>query len=119
MIGSILANKCPACREGKMWNQGPYKLSKMTHMNKRCSKCNENLEPEPSFYTGALYVGYAFTVAIVLGVFTAFQILTDDPEINTMFFWVMVIIVLFAPLSIRYSRNIWAYTFIKRNKNYK
>lgn len=116
MIGSILANKCPACREGKMWNQGPYKLSKMTHMNKRCPKCNTNLEPEPSFYTGALYVGYAFTVAIVLGVFTVFNFIHEDPSINRMFFWVTLITVLFAPLSLRYSRNIWAYVFIKRIK---
>ena len=98
-----------------MWNYGPYKLSQMTKMNKRCPKCNENLEPEPSFYTGAMYVGYAFTVAIVLGVFTAFQVFTEELDVDKMFFCVMMLTILFAPLNLRYSRNIWAYTFIKRN----
>lgn len=115
MISNILASKCPACRNGKMWNNSPYKLSKMTAMNKRCPNCNANLEPEPSFYTGAMYVGYGFSVAIVIGVFTAFNILYEDPNINLMSLWVGIIVLIFAPLNLRFSRNVWAHTFIKYN----
>ena len=113
VIGKILSGSCPHCGEGKMWNHGAYKMAKMTKMNKRCSKCNTDFEPEPSFYTGALYVGYGFTVAIILGVFFGAHILYDDPSINKMFLLVMLIIVVFAPLSLRLSRNIWANVFIK------
>ena len=115
-IKNILASKCPACRKGKMWNYSPYKLSKMMQMNKRCPKCNANLEPEPSFYTGAMYVGYAFSVSIVIGVFTAFNLLYEDPNINMMSLSVLIIVLIFAPLNLRFSRNIWAHTFIKYNE---
>lgn len=113
IISKIVTGSCPHCGEGKMWNHHAFKISKMTRMNKRCDKCNTSFEPEPSFYTGALYVGYAFSVAIVLGVFFGAHILFEDPSVNAMFFWVVVITLLFAPLSLRLSRNVWANVFIK------
>lgn len=113
---SVLHSTCPSCHEGKMWNQHAYVLPKMTHMNKRCPHCNANLEPEPSFYTGAMYVGYALTVAIVLITFTISLTFFEEPNISLMFWIVMVIVVLFAPMNIRLSRNIWANTFIQYKK---
>lgn len=112
---SIFTGTCPACIEGKMWRYSPYKLSKMTEMNKMCPKCNTNLEPEPMFYTGAMYVGYGFTVAIMFSVFVAANVLFEDPNINVMFWSVVAIAVVFAPLNLRLSRNIWANIFIQQN----
>ena len=117
MIFNILKGTCPSCKTGKMWNQGPYKLSKLTAMNKRCPKCNVNLCPEPSFYIGAMYVGYAFSVAIVIGVFTIFNLIYEDPNVNSMTFWVILITLIFAPLNLRLSRNVWAHVFIKPKKS--
>lgn len=113
IIVKILTGSCPRCGEEKMWEHGAYNISKMMKMRKRCPNCKANLEPEPSFYTGALYVSYAFSVAIVMAVFWGAHILFNDPSINAMFFGVLVAIIVFAPLSIRLSRNIWAALFIK------
>ena len=115
-FNTALKGKCPYCGEGNMWNYGAYKLTKMSAMNKKCSKCNGKFEPEPSFYTGAMYVGYAFTVAIVISVFTVFNVLSEDPNVTLMFLCVVFIAILFAPLNLRLSRNIWAAMLLGKNK---
>jgi uncharacterized protein (DUF983 family) len=115
-VYSVLHSTCPSCHEGKMWNQHAYVLSKMTQMNKTCPHCHANLEPEPSFYTGGMYVGYAFTVAIVLITFAISLTFFEEPNISIMFWIVMLAVVLFAPMNLRLSRNIWAHTFIHYKK---
>lgn len=41
---SILISTCPRCQEEKMYESGPYKLSKMAHMHKTCSNCGLRYE---------------------------------------------------------------------------
>ncbi len=38
-------------------------------MPKRCPKCNMSYEPEPNFFYGAMYVSYAYTVAIFVATY--------------------------------------------------
>lgn len=113
---SIITSTCPACNEGKIYPYGPYKVSHMTKINKRCSVCQQSFEPEPSFYTGSMYVGYAFSVAIVVSVFVAFNVLFDDPSVSFMMFMAISLAVLFAPLNFRLSRNIWLNLFVSYKK---
>ena len=113
-VTSILTSKCPTCDRGKMYNHGPYKLSEMTKINHSCDHCGQNFLPEPSFYTGAMYVSYAFSVAIVVTTFVAFNVLSDDPNVGAMMFTSIFATIVLAPLIFRLSRNIWAALALKR-----
>jgi hypothetical protein len=68
------------------------------------------LEPEPGFYQGAMYVGYAFTVAVLVIMGIILYFLGDPSE------WVYIgviigIMVVLAPLNYRYSRIIYLFLF--------
>ncbi|MGB3779076.1 MAG: DUF983 domain-containing protein [Tunicatimonas sp.] len=115
---SILALKCPRCRQGDLFTHKPYQLSKFLKMPEECDCCHLRFEREPGFFYGAMYVSYAFQVAIVISVFVALQVLY--PEADT---WVYVVgvtglILLLFPLIIRLSRSIWIYFFISYDKRY-
>ena len=58
----------------------------MARMHKTCSNCGIRYEKDPSFFTGAMYVSYAFSVAIVVSVFVAFNVLFEDPYVGAMSF---------------------------------
>ena len=95
-LKTILNTSCPNCGETNMFKSKWYKLRSFRQMNESCSNCGQSFNPEPQFYTGALYVSYAFSVAIVVGVFIAANILSEDPSVNYMIFWGIFISFLFA-----------------------
>jgi hypothetical protein len=66
--------------------------------------------PEPGFYFGALYVSYAFTVALMVATWLALRILVDPSE-SVYIFSLIASAILLMPLSFRYSRMIWLYWF--------
>jgi len=87
-------------------------------MNKTCPHCEVGLEPEPGFYQGAMYVGYAFTIAVIVTVGIVLYLLGDPSE------WVYIavtigIMILAIPLNYRYSRILYLYMFggIKYNRH--
>lgn len=80
-------------------------------MHDYCPVCGQHYEPEPGFFWGAMYVSYAFSVAIVVAVGLAVYVLGHDPDT-----WVYIVsaalaIVLFMPLTFRYSRLVMLYLF--------
>jgi len=90
-----------------------YPASDLTHftiMNERCPECGVRLEPEPGFYQGAMYVGYGFTVALIVIVGLALYY-TIDPSEWTYIAVVIGIAIVGAPLNYRYSRVLYLYMF--------
>ena len=64
-LSSILANRCPACREARLFTvRNAYLPKTMNTMPKACPNCWADFEREPGFYFGAAYVSYALTVAL-------------------------------------------------------
>ena len=49
-------------------------------MNETCPHCGVGFEPEPGFYQGAMFVGYAFTVAVIVIVGLLLYYLGDPSE---------------------------------------
>ena len=80
-------------------------------MNSTCPHCGQDFEIEPGFYIGAMYVSYAFTVAVlfVVGVFLYF--FTGDPPVWVYAVTTLVLIILLYPLIFRYSRIIYLHLF--------
>ena len=48
-------------------------FSKPFEMNRHCPKCGADLEPEPGFYFGAMFISYAITVWPILGLMAIFR----------------------------------------------
>ena len=73
---AILKKKCPKCHKGNLFiNSNPYKLSGLHKMPKYCPDCGQSFEPEPGFYTGAMYVNYAFTLVLTALAFLILDVL--------------------------------------------
>ena len=107
---ALLALRCPRCHEGKIFT-APALSFHFADMPLACPVCGQPTEPEPGFYYGAMFVSYAFSVAIFAVTAAALYFLFGDPEI-----WVYVLVVgltamLFTPLSVRYSRMVMFYLF--------
>lgn len=85
----------------------PGKFDKVLEV---CANCGLRYEREPGFFTGAMYVSYAFNVAVVVSVFVGVNILGIDSLIVSMAV-VIGAIVLLVPVFFRYSRVLFLHVF--------
>ena len=113
IINSIFGIKCPSCREGNMFEGSSYNFSlKSFDMPKHCSNCNVNLEPEPGFYFGAMFISYGIT-----GWFSIFFIMFFHWYLKMELYSSFAILVVFLAFNFiwiyRFSRSIWAHIIIK------
>jgi len=107
---ALLLGKCPRCHRGDIFTHPISRISKFNVMNKSCPHCGVLLEPEPGFYQGAMYVGYGFTIAVLVIIGGLLYLLGNPPD------WVYItmtigVMVLIAPLNYRYSRIVYLYLF--------
>ncbi len=113
-LSSTLKCRCPRCRQGAMFiNPNPYNIQDLFKMPQYCTECGKDLQPEPSFYTGAMFVNYGISVALVVSTFVAFNVLFKHPNVTYMIATAIGLAALFGPLFIRLSRSIWAHFFFK------
>jgi uncharacterized protein (DUF983 family) len=107
---ALLALRCPRCHEGKIFTS-PALSFKFADMPKVCPVCGQPTEPEPGFYFGAMFVSYAFSVAIFAVTAVALYFLFGDPDIWVYVVTVAIVAMLCTPLSVRYSRMLMLYWF--------
>lgn len=90
----------------KVWN-----WFRAYDMHEDCAVCGLHFEVEPGFFWGAMYISYAFGVAIsvVAGVITS--VVLDDPELWVYIVAVITPLILLSPQSMRYSRVLMLYLF--------
>lgn len=110
LVTALLNGRCPRCRQGKLFAYPAFNLLKFQMMNHTCPHCGVLLEPEPGFYQGAMYVGYAFTVATIVIVGVLLYLL-GDPSPWVYITTVITIMVLLIPFNYRYSRIVYLYLF--------
>lgn len=70
---AIFNHKCATCREGDMFSTSSFAFNKPFEMNKACPHCSANLEPEPGFYFGAMFIAYGILVWPLLGLTALFH----------------------------------------------
>ncbi|SFU51162.1 Protein of unknown function [Pustulibacterium marinum] len=118
-LNSILTGSCPRCQEESMYiKKNPYDLSQTLKMHEHCSHCGQKYKIEPSFFYGAMYVSYGVGVAFAVAAFIiSFVFLSSS--LKTSFFAIMGTLIVFMPVIMRLSRNIWINFFVKYNPNAK
>ena len=116
-IYSILTGTCPVCQKESMYvESNPYKLNKIYQMHERCSNCGTKYKIEPSFFYGAMYVSYAVGVAFSVAAFII-AYLIFGASLLISFFAITFTLIIFMPVIMRLSRNIWINLFMKYDKN--
>lgn len=106
---AILQGKCPKCREGSIFPTSIFSYKNLTIVHQKCPHCDAVLTPEPDFFYGAMYISYAFSVALVINVMIVLNFAFDDPEMWVYGVTVVVTNLLLLPLMLRYSKVLYLY----------
>ena len=108
---SVFTGTCPVCQEESMYKaSNPYKVSKLFEMYDRCSNCHTKYKMEPSFFFGAMYVSYAVGIGFAIAAFVLSYYLFGFGLLAS-FFAIVITMIVFLPVIIRWSRNIWINLF--------
>ena len=123
-ILSMLQNKCPRCREGKLFfGRSTWNLKKNLKMPKNCTVCGQPTEIEVGFYYVTGYVSYALTVGLSLATFVLwYGLIGMSVDDNRFFYWLgfnAVLLILMQPYLMRLSRTIWLTFFVRYNPHWK
>ena len=109
---SILTGSCPKCHHESMYkNTNPYVLPQLFKMHERCSNCNTKYKIEPSFFYGSMYVSYGVGVAFAVASFVITYLIIGT-SLMTSFYGIVGTLVVFMPIIMRLSRNIWINLFM-------
>ncbi len=115
-IYSIITGSCPVCHNESMYKENnPYNLVKIFQMYERCGYCNTKYKMEPSFFYGAMYVSYGVGIAIAVVAFVISHLFFRLSLLSS-FFTIVGVLILFFPIILRVSRNIWINLFMHYGK---
>ena len=118
-IYSILYGVCPKCHEESMYtNKNPYIISQLFSMHEHCNNCKMKYKIEPSFFYGSMYVSYGVGIAFAIIAFLISYFLFDS-SLTIAFISIIAAMLIFYPIIIRISRNIWINLFISYDKVFK
>lgn len=117
---SILKHKCPICHNGDVYKtNNPYDFKKFDKMYETCGHCGHKYEIETGFFYGAMYVSYAITVAIAIGVFVGTYVLFPLAEYYHYIINIIVGMIIMMPITFRFSRIVWMNLFSGYGKRKK
>lgn len=99
-------------------HKNPYLLTKVFKMHERCSHCGFKYKIEPSFFFGAMYVSYAVGIAFAFAAFVISFFMLGS-TLPTAFIVIVATLVVFMPVIMRLSRNIWINFFVHYDKDWQ
>ncbi len=97
-VSAIVGLRCPHCFEGRVFRG-------VLDMNERCPECGLVFEREPGYFTGAMVVSYAISVALYLALVLVLWWATGHVEAGLAL--AVVPFLAAVPTVFRYSRVIW------------
>ena len=125
-LWSVLNNRCPRCRKGRIFkSQEPYKFKTNVDMHENCPVCGQPTEIEVGFYYGTGYVSYALSVAFLVTTFVSWKVLigmTFSIDDNRIFYWMgtaFALLLICQPLLMRLSRSLWLSWFVKYDPDWE
>jgi uncharacterized protein (DUF983 family) len=106
-IYSITTGSCPRCHEESMYKvKNSYILTRVFDMHEKCSHCNLKYKMEPSFFFGAMFVSYGLGVGLGIVTFLVAHY-GFHGNLKTCFVAIILSLIVFMPIIMRLSRNIW------------
>ena len=115
---SILTGTCPKCQNESMYvDQNLLHVGNVIKMHEKCSHCGLKYQIEPSFFYGAMYVGYGLNVAIGIAVFLISYFIYSSIKVS--FIAIIVSILLLVPIVLRISRSIYINMFVSYDPTFK
>lgn len=123
-LWTVLTNRCPRCREGKIFvTENAYDFKRNMKMHEKCPVCGQPTEIEVGFYYGTSYVSYAVTVAYSVATFVAWRVLLGfSLSDNSIIHWLIfngVTLLALQPVFMRLSRSLWLSWFVKYDFDWK
>jgi uncharacterized protein (DUF983 family) len=123
-LWSTLTNRCPRCREGKLFiTDNPYDFKNNVKMHEQCPVCGQPTEIEVGFYYGTGFVSYGLTVAFSGITFVAWWFLIGFSLYdNRLFYWLginAVAMLALQPVFMRLSRSLWLSWFVRYDPDWK
>lgn len=113
---SMLFGVCPKCHEESMYiTKNPYIISETLKIKERCSHCKTKYRIEPSFFYGSMYVSYGVGIAFAVAAFVISHLIFGL-SLLTSFYAIVGTLVVFMPIIMRLSRNIWINMFMSYDK---
>lgn len=109
-LDAIVQCKCPKCREGDMFETNAFQISSFHKMHANCPNCNMKYEVEPGFFVGAMYINYAFSVALIVAVGIALTVFDAYTLLNFVIS-IVTLVILLLPFLFRYSRVLFLHVF--------
>jgi uncharacterized protein (DUF983 family) len=124
LLWSVLSNKCPRCRRGKLYKErNAYKFNSFMRMHDDCPVCGQPFDMEPGFYYGTSYVSYGLSIFICVFSLVAWWIFIGFSLTDNRFFWWMgfnaLLLVILQPLIMRLSRSVWLAFFVHYDHDWK
>ena len=116
ILKSIWTYHCPKCRSSKLF-KAPFKFNDPLNMNKKCSVCKQDLEPEPGFYYGAMFISYGLSIFLLLIPSLTLVFGFGWSANNAMFFILLILAISYFKL-LRLSRSLWIHINVKYDKSY-
>lgn len=93
-------------------NKNPYKLGSLFQMHENCPHCGLRYQIEPSFFYGAMYVSYGYSVAFFVATYIIMSWIYE-PEIIHVVIALATILLVFTPFIFRLSRITWLNLFVR------
>ena len=113
---SILFGACPKCHQELMYvEKNPYRISETLKINDHCSHCKTRYRMEPSFFYGSMYVSYGVGIAFAVAAFIISFVFFES-TVMTSFIAIVITLIVFMPVIMRLSRNIWINLFMNYDK---
>lgn len=117
LLKSILTNRCPRCRKGRLFlEKNPYKWKTMQSMPKECEVCGQDFVIEPGFFFGSTYVSYALNVAWLIPTFLFIRFVLGF-EYSVFLIVMFLMLPALVPIIFRVSRSAWIHMFVKHDPN--
>lgn len=111
LLVNVLNDKCPYCGKVKIFTPGKKLPFQAPDMMAKCSSCGKNLEGEPGYFFGAMYLSYGLAVLEGILMFLLLKLLAGIQNYELIIGSIILVIFLLSNKNLRISRLIWLKIF--------